>query len=124
MIRTYGRRCLHGYVFPQEASTFRVQQSLSPQLRNSNWNVRVAMRESEIVALGAPSTRWLGLAADIGTTKIAVYLVDMESGRTLASKGLMNPQISYGEDVVSRIFAAGKSVRKMPPDCSPCWWMP
>ena len=57
----------------------------------------------------APSTRWLGLAVDIGTTKIAGYLVDMESGKTLASKGLMNPQISYGEDVVSRIVAASKS---------------
>ncbi len=86
-----------------------VQQTLSPLLRNADWKVRVALRDKEIVALGAPSTRWLGLAADIGTTKIAAYLVDMENGTTLASKGLMNPQISYGEDVVSRIFAAGKS---------------
>jgi uncharacterized 2Fe-2S/4Fe-4S cluster protein (DUF4445 family) len=46
---------------------------------------------------------------DIGTTKIAGYLLDMENGKTLASKGLMNPQISYGEDVVSRIVAASKS---------------
>jgi uncharacterized 2Fe-2S/4Fe-4S cluster protein (DUF4445 family) len=86
-----------------------VQQSLSTQLRGADWKVRVALHESEIVALGDPSTRWLGLAADIGTTKIAVYLVDMETGKTLASKGLMNPQISYGEDVVSRIFAASRS---------------
>ena len=86
-----------------------VQQGLSLQLRKCDWKVRVALREKEIVALGDASTRWLGLAADIGTTKIAVYIVDMETGKTLASKGLMNPQISYGEDVVSRIFAAGKS---------------
>jgi uncharacterized 2Fe-2S/4Fe-4S cluster protein (DUF4445 family) len=46
---------------------------------------------------------------DIGTTKIAGYLLDMESGKTLAAKGLMNPQISYGEDVISRIVAASKS---------------
>jgi uncharacterized 2Fe-2S/4Fe-4S cluster protein (DUF4445 family) len=59
--------------------------------------------------LDAPGTKWLGLAVDIGTTKIAGYLVDLESGKTLASKGLMNPQISYGEDVISRIVAASKS---------------
>jgi uncharacterized 2Fe-2S/4Fe-4S cluster protein (DUF4445 family) len=86
-----------------------VLQSLSPRLRAADWKVRVALRESEIIALGEPSTRWLGLAVDIGTTKIAVYLLDMEAGKTLASKGLMNPQISYGEDVVARIFAASRS---------------
>jgi uncharacterized 2Fe-2S/4Fe-4S cluster protein (DUF4445 family) len=86
-----------------------VQQNLSTQLRNANWKVRAALREKEIVALAAPSAHWLGLAVDIGTTKIAVYLVDLESGSPLASRGLMNPQISYGEDVVSRIYTAGKS---------------
>jgi len=86
-----------------------VQRKLSQTLRAANWHVSVALRGEEVVALGPPSTRWLGLAVDIGTTKIAAYLMDMESGKTLASRGLMNPQISYGEDVVSRIFAAGKS---------------
>ncbi len=86
-----------------------VQQSLSTRLRDANWRARIALRGNEIVALGAASTRWLGVAVDVGTTKIAAYLMDMESGKTLASSGLMNPQISYGEDVVSRIFAAGKS---------------
>jgi uncharacterized 2Fe-2S/4Fe-4S cluster protein (DUF4445 family) len=88
---------------------FRVQQSLSQKIRENDWQVRVALRGNEIVALSAPSTRWLGLAVDIGTTKVAGYLIDMESGKTLASKGLMNPQISYGEDVVTRIVAASKS---------------
>jgi uncharacterized 2Fe-2S/4Fe-4S cluster protein (DUF4445 family) len=86
-----------------------VLQNLSPKMRELNWKVKVALRKHEIIALSEDSNRWLGLAVDLGTTKIAVYLVDMENGRTLASKGLMNPQISYGEDVVSRIFTAGKS---------------
>jgi uncharacterized 2Fe-2S/4Fe-4S cluster protein (DUF4445 family) len=86
-----------------------VQRELSSKLRNSGWQVRVAMREDEIVAVDASSTRWLGLAVDLGTTKIAAYLMDMETGKTLASKGIMNPQISYGEDVVSRIFYSGRS---------------
>jgi uncharacterized 2Fe-2S/4Fe-4S cluster protein (DUF4445 family) len=88
---------------------FHLQQTLSKKLRDLNWDVRVALRGDEIIALEPPGTRWLGLAIDIGTTKIAGYLLDMETGRTLASRGLMNPQISYGEDVISRIVAASKS---------------
>jgi uncharacterized 2Fe-2S/4Fe-4S cluster protein (DUF4445 family) len=98
------------YNIPAGSIDLLVQQSLSARLRESEWEVRVALREGEIVALGPASARWLGLAVDMGTTKIAAYLMDMESGKMLGSKGLMNPQISYGEDVVSRIYAAGKSV--------------
>ena len=79
-------------------------------LRAENWRACAAIRRGEIIAVESAATRWCGIAVDIGTTKIAVYLVDMESGKTLASKGLMNPQISYGEDVVSRISAASRSV--------------
>ena len=88
---------------------FAVQRTLSSVIRANDWQVNAALRADEIVAVGAPSTRWLGLAVDIGTTKVAGYLIDLDSGKTLASKGLMNPQISYGEDVVSRIVAASKS---------------
>jgi len=86
-----------------------VQQNLSLQLRSLDWQVRLALRDHEIVAIGSPAKKWLGLAVDIGTTKIAGYLMDMETGQTLASKGIMNPQISYGEDVVTRIAAASRS---------------
>jgi uncharacterized 2Fe-2S/4Fe-4S cluster protein (DUF4445 family) len=89
---------------------FRVLHSLSWYIRQHDWTLGVALRGDEIVAVGAPSTRWLGLAVDIGTTKVAGYLIDLESGKTLSAKGLMNPQISYGEDVVSRIVAASKSL--------------
>jgi uncharacterized 2Fe-2S/4Fe-4S cluster protein (DUF4445 family) len=51
-----------------------------------------------------------GLALDIGTTKLAAYLVDLESGHTLALGGTSNPQIAYGEDVISRIAYANRSV--------------
>jgi len=44
-----------------------------------------------------------GLAFDIGTTKLAGFLVDLVSGRTMARTGQMNPQIAYGEDVIARI---------------------
>ena len=44
-----------------------------------------------------------GLAVDIGTTKLAAYLVDLSTGSTVARAGAMNPQIAFGEDVISRI---------------------
>ncbi len=60
----------------------------------------------------------LGLAVDIGTTTLAVYLLDLESGRTIARAGAMNPQIAYGEDLISRIAytnrnpAGGRALRE------------
>ena len=55
-----------------------------------------------------PEQALLGLAVDIGTTKMAAYLLDLATGHTLAKGGLMNPQIAYGEDVVSRIAYANR----------------
>ena len=78
-------------------------------MRDWNWEAQVSVREREIVALSPNSTRPLGLAVDQGTTKIAGYLVDLTTGQTLAAKGVMNPQISYGEDITSRIRNAMKS---------------
>lgn len=65
--------------------------------------IAVAVRGEEAVAMLRPDVRPLGLAVDLGTTKIALYLVDLGSGRTVAARGLMNPQIAYGEDVVARL---------------------
>jgi len=50
----------------------------------------------------------LGLAVDLGTSKLAGYLVDMETGETLATAGAMNPQARFGEDVISRIAYVGR----------------
>ena len=88
---------------------FFVMQSLSDVLRQNNWRVKAALRKGEIIAISSPIAQWLGLAVDIGTTKVAGYLVDLAAGEVLASKGVMNPQISYGEDLVSRIVVANKS---------------
>ena len=52
-------------------------------------------------------TRSLGIAVDVGTTTLALYLCDLEDGTILGSTGAANPQRRYGEDVISRIaFAA------------------
>jgi uncharacterized 2Fe-2S/4Fe-4S cluster protein (DUF4445 family) len=85
-----------------------VQRSLSLKIRDSGWTTTAFVRENEIINLNDKG-RLLGLAVDVGTTKIAGYLLDLESAQTLASKGIMNPQISYGEDITSRIHHALKS---------------
>jgi uncharacterized 2Fe-2S/4Fe-4S cluster protein (DUF4445 family) len=89
-----------------------VLRGLSAQMRDDEWQLNVAVRDGrrEIVALIAPSCRPLGLAVDLGTTKIAGYVVDLRNGRTLASQGMMNPQIAYGEDLITRMVRATKGV--------------
>lgn len=50
-------------------------------------------------------TTSLGLAVDVGTTTLAVYLCDLVSGRTLTAAAAANPQRRFGEDVIARIAA-------------------
>jgi len=83
-----------------------VLAQLSDRLRNQGWAARVALHADEVVALLLPGRPLLGVAVDVGTTKLAAYLVDLASGQTLDKRGAMNPQISYGEDVISRIVYA------------------
>ena len=80
-----------------------VLHTLSPQLRSEQWHCQIAVRGNEIIYVNKAGSRCLGLAVDIGTTKIAGYLLDLSNGKVLVSRGLMNPQISYGEDVISRL---------------------
>ncbi len=84
-------------------------RNISDQLRSWNWKSQAVVRNSEVIAVLPPKYRKLGLAIDLGTTKIAGYLVNLENGQTLNAKGMMNPQISYGEDIISRINRVVKS---------------
>jgi uncharacterized 2Fe-2S/4Fe-4S cluster protein (DUF4445 family) len=52
------------------------------------------------------AARRLGLAVDLGTTGLAAYLVDLPDGLVLAAAGIPNPQIAFGEDVMSRLTVA------------------
>ncbi len=72
-------------------------------LRENNWHVEAIVREGEIIGFAPTGTPLLGLAVDLGTTKIAAYLVDLATGHQLAAIGAPNPQIGYGEDVISRL---------------------
>ena len=89
--------------FALECSRVRILKQIPELLRENQWKIQAGLRGMELVSVTAPGTPFLGMAVDIGTTKVAGYLVDMASGRTLAMKGIMNPQIAFGEDVLARI---------------------
>ncbi len=80
-------------------------------IRNNSWEITVTVRNDEIILIeGKDRTKNnFGLAIDLGTTKIAFLLVDLVTGKTIDSKGVMNPQVSYGEDVMSRLNFAMQS---------------
>jgi uncharacterized 2Fe-2S/4Fe-4S cluster protein (DUF4445 family) len=80
-------------------------------MRKNAWSATITVRCGEIIMVeGADTSREAyGIAIDLGTTKIAVLLVNLLTGETVAKKGVMNPQISFGEDVMSRINFAMQS---------------
>ncbi|MBU3737442.1 MAG: DUF4445 domain-containing protein [Rhodoferax sp.] len=82
-----------------------VLQVLQPVLRQGDWKVTVAVHAGRQIMAVWPGLRErvCGLAIDIGSTTIAAHLCDLASGEVLASAGLMNPQIRFGEDLMSRV---------------------
>ena len=88
-----------------------ILQKLQPALRKGNWQVSVALHQPansqdyQIVGVwpGLHEGGLYGLAIDLGSTTIAAHLCDLSDGRVLASSGLMNPQIRFGEDLMSRV---------------------
>ncbi len=82
-----------------------VLQHLQRVLREGDWQVTVAVHDqSQIVAIwpGFRSYAY-GLAIDIGSTTIAAHLYNLTTGENLATGGIMNPQIRFGEDLMSRV---------------------
>jgi len=102
----------HQYKLHCNSIDIDVLRKSSPLLRSWNWEAQVSLRDQEVIAINPWSSHQLGLAIDLGTTKVAGYLLDLSSGKTLASEGMMNPQISYGEDIVFRISYAMESRAK------------
>lgn len=86
--------------------------SLLPELpgvlRQARFAVTAVLMEDELIAVEPGDTRdqCYGFIVDIGTTTIAVYLVDLNSGAVLEAEGLANPQRIFGSDVLTRITAA------------------
>lgn len=80
-------------------------RTLSDTLRQANWDVTVSVWQDKEVIQVQPGyvEESYGAAVDIGSTTIALYLCDLRTGEVLAAESEMNPQIVYGEDIMSRI---------------------
>ena len=84
---------------------------IGPTLRDSHWSITVGVRGSEIIGVepGDRTKASFGVAIDLGTSKIAFYLVDLLRGKSINVYGITNPQIAYGEDILSRIHYASNT---------------
>ena len=85
---------------------FHLLQGMPTFLREQNWSVQAVIREKEIIAIQEVDSPLLGLAIDLGTTNIALLLIDLTTGNTLSSMGVENPQKVFGADVIARISKA------------------
>lgn len=97
LAQTYGLKDL--------AIDFHALKKLSNLLRENKGNITVTVwNDREIIDIepGEVSKSY-GLAIDIGTTTVVAYLLELETGKRVAIESMTNPQVAYGEDVVSRI---------------------
>ncbi len=87
---------------------YTVLRDLQDRIREGAWEVTVSVwMDREIVKVEpAFVTVSYGLAVDVGTTTVAAYLCDLETGKVVNTESMMNPQVPYGEDVMSRITYA------------------
>jgi len=83
-------------------------RDLQKTLRAGNWEVTVAVYDDTRIVAAWPGYRdkIYGVAVDVGSTTVAGHLCDLQTGEVLASTGIMNPQIRFGEDLMSRVSYA------------------
>ncbi len=82
-----------------------VLKTLQPTLRDGDWKLTATVyKDSEVIRVNPGYNETIyGIAVDVGTTTIAGYLCDLRTGDLLATAAIMNPQIKFGEDLMSRI---------------------
>lgn len=81
-------------------------ENLADFLREKEWNVIFALTDSELISFLEPEEKIYAIAIDIGTTTIAVALIDIEESRVVDIASSYNSQIVYGDDVITRIIYA------------------
>ena len=106
------RRALHEqWNISDVTADITLVSKLQPVLRKGNFEVTVAVHKShkdtrpQILDIwpGFHEASLFGLAIDLGSTTIAAHLTDLETGAVITSSGIMNPQIKFGEDLMSRV---------------------
>ena len=90
------------------APNISVIRELSSILKSSGYKVTAVIYGDELLAVepGDTTAHSYGIAYDLGSTTIVGYLMDLNSGQELAVSAVMNPQMTYGDDLVSRISFA------------------
>lgn len=99
---------------PEISMGLDVLRKLQPALRAGEWQVTVALFSDHSGGPAQVLDIWpglyegalYGLAIDLGSTTIAAHLCDLHDGQVVASSGIMNPQIRFGEDLMSRVSYA------------------
>ncbi|MFQ5773501.1 MAG: ASKHA domain-containing protein [Kiloniellaceae bacterium] len=83
----------------------RVLQVLQRVLREGAWKITVAVHRGLVLTTAWPGFHdtAYGVAVDVGSTTIAAHLCNLSTGEVVASSGIMNPQIRFGEDLMSRV---------------------
>lgn len=96
------------------STDLRLMRQLTKSLRQDNWRVRAAVLQkkcsTQIVDIRPENNPIpaLGLAVDLGTTSIVVYIVEMETGKVLSAASGHNRQAACGDDVINRIVCSEK----------------
>lgn len=93
------------YNLPNLKIDYVLLKNLASIVRESEWKLTITVWKDTIINVETENTtdNIFGYAVDIGTTKIAGYLVNLKTGKVIAAGSLMNPQIPFGEDVISRL---------------------
>ncbi len=93
--------------------SYELTSTLLETLRNANWNVMLTYIEGygvagEALSIFLPDECWrrYGVAIDIGTTTVVVYLIDLEKGDVIDIGSTYNAQMRFGDDVITRIVHA------------------
>ena len=97
-----------GYTDSELESTVSILRQMPDVIRGANNRITTVMYESKIAGIEPQDTSktMLGMAFDIGTTTIVGYLLDLYSGRELSVVSTLNPQTTFGADVISRLTYA------------------
>lgn len=96
-------RVTRALAMPLPAVDLAAARQLPAALRSGDWSLRTHIRDHELIGFSPVGHRTLGLAVDLGTTNVAGFLVDLQSGARVASLGIENPQVAWGADVISRM---------------------
>ncbi len=85
-----------------------VLRDLQQALRKGQWQVTVAVHDQRQIIVVWPGfhDKAFGMAVDVGSTTVAAHLCNLETGELVAAAGRMNPQIRFGEDLMSRVSFA------------------